>query len=294
VPILWIGYLVVSLLLLEVVPALAYPIVVGVAGLVLVAVSARIAPINAVAWRPVPHDVGRLLGLYAACVVLFFIAFRVFGVDLVAGLFLSFAGGMLLGVIVPILHVVRVQGRPLADLGLSRRRLPEVLALAVALAVIQSALTLPKVTFGAPETWLPLLAMALTVGFFEAVFFRAYVIAILEPMFGIVPAVAASALLYALYHVGYGMDAEAMVFLFGLGIVYVVAFVVARNVLVVWPLLTPLGGFFVTVRGGEIEMPMVAILGFLDVFGVMLAAVFLANRWMRRHPRPPTAMLNEA
>jgi hypothetical protein len=34
-----------------------------------------------------------------------------------------------------------------------------------------------------------------------------------------------------------------MTFLFGLGIVYVVAYLTVRNVLVICPLLTPLGGF---------------------------------------------------
>lgn len=48
-------------------------------------------------------------------------------------------------------------------------------------------------------------------GFFEAVFFRVYVIAIAEPMVGIIPAVAASAALYALYEVGYGMTGGEMV-----------------------------------------------------------------------------------
>ena len=32
-----------------------------------------------------------------------------------------------------------------------------------------------------------------------------------------------------------------MVFLFGLGVLYAVAFALVRNVLVLWPLLTPLG-----------------------------------------------------
>ena len=37
-----------------------------------------------------------------------------------------------------------------------------------------------------------------------------------------------------------------MMFLFGLGVVYAVAFGIVHNLLVLWPLLTPLGGFFAT------------------------------------------------
>ena len=290
----WAGYLVASLLALELVPAMAYPLVVGVAGLLLALV---VKP--PVGWRTqfVGHDIGRLLGTYAVVVGLFYLAFQVFGVDNVAGLFLSFAGGMLIGVVGPLAHVGIAQRRPLAALGLTRKRLPETLVLAVLLAGVQAALTFPKATFGTPESWIPLLAMSFAIGLFEAIFFRAYVLAVLEPMVGSVGAVTASAGLYALYHVGYGMAPSEMVFLFGLGIVYVVAYALVRNLLMVWPLLTPLGAFFVNVRSGEIEMPLVAVLGFVDVLGLMAVAVFLVARWQRRHPAPglgATALLDSS
>lgn len=278
----WSGYLVVALLLLAVLPALVYPFVVGGIGLGLALVVPRTRELR---WRPVGHDLGRLLGLYGACIALFYLAFQIFTVDNVPGLFLSFGAGLVLGVAGPAVHVIIGQGRTLADLGLTHDRLPETLVLAVILASVQAALTLPTVSFGAPTEWLPLLVMALVVGLFEAVFFRAYVMAILEPMFGTLPAVAASAAMYALYHIGYGMGGEEMVFLFGLGIVYAVVFAVARNILVLWPLLTPVGGFFATVKAGDITLPMEAILGFGDVFGLMLLAVFLVPRWQRRHAR---------
>jgi membrane protease YdiL (CAAX protease family) len=282
----WSGYLVIAILLLAVTPALVYPVVVIGAGL---ALALAVPRTRALSWRPVGHDLGRLLGLYLACVGLFYVAFQVFTVDNVPGLFISFGAGLVLGVAGPAVHVVVGRGRSLADLGLTRDRLPETLTLAVLLAAVQAAITLPTVSFGAPSEWLPLLVMALVVGLFEAVFFRAYVIAIVEPMAGIIPAVAVSAALYALYHVGYGMTGGEMVFLFGLGIVYAVAYAVARNILVLWPLLTPVGGFFATAKAGDITLPLVAILGFADVFGLMLLSVFLVTRWQRRHPRTQLA-----
>jgi uncharacterized protein len=53
--------------------------------------------------------------------------------------------------------------------------------------------------------------------------------------------VGAAAGLYALYHVGYGMGPKEMVFLFGLGVVYGVAYACVSNILVLWPLLLPMG-----------------------------------------------------
>lgn len=52
-----------------------------------------------------------------------------------------------------------------------------------------------------------------------------------------------------LYHVGYGMGGDEMVFLFGLGVVYAVAYRLSENVLVLWPLLIPLGSLVRPARG---------------------------------------------
>ena len=46
-----------------------------------------------------------------------------------------------------------------------------------------------------------------------------------------------AAALYALYHVGYGMMGREMIFLFGLGVTYAIAYRLVQNVLVLWPLL---------------------------------------------------------
>jgi membrane protease YdiL (CAAX protease family) len=133
---------------------------------------------------------------------------------------------------------------------------------------------------------LPLLVMALTVGLFEAIFFRGFIQNRLEAAFGLVPALAVAAALYGLYHVGYGMGWAEIGFLAGLGIVYAVAFRVVGSILVLWPLLTPLGSLFNQVQAGDIVLPLESILGFADVLGLMLAAIWFARRWERRHPAP--------
>jgi len=127
--------------------------------------------------------------------------------------------------------------------------------------------------------------MALVVGVFESVFFRGFIQSRLEDRFGTVAGIGGAALLYGAYHVGYGMGWTEIPFLTGLGIVYAVTFALAQNLIVLWPLLTPLGSFFANVETGDIDLPWTSILGFADVFAVMVCAVW----WAHRHERRPAA-----
>ncbi|HKY49878.1 MAG TPA: hypothetical protein VJP45_01345, partial [Candidatus Limnocylindria bacterium] len=91
--------------------------------------------------------------------------------------------------------------------------------------------------------------------------------------------------LYGLYHVGYGMGLEEVGFLAGLGITYALAFRTAGSILVLWPLLTPLGSLFTQLRAADLVLPMEAILGFADVFALMVGAIWLAARSELRRRR---------
>ena len=82
------------------------------------------------------------------------------------------------------------------------------------------------------------------------------------------------------------MGSTDMLFLFGLGVVYAVAFRLVRNGLVLWPLLTPLGSFFANLEAGEIDLPWAAIAGFVDVATIMTTLVVIAHR-RQRHLRAP-------
>ncbi|HET6694624.1 MAG TPA: type II CAAX endopeptidase family protein, partial [Pedococcus sp.] len=243
------------------------------------------------------HDLVVIGGLYVSVVALFSLAFRVFTQDRVAGLFLTFAAGMLLGVVGPVVYTVWVRHRPVGDLGLTRSNLRAALALGLVLAAVQFAMTLWGYDLPEPVDWVPLMVLSLTVGLFEAVFFRGFIQTRLESSFGPIVGVGGASALYAAYHVGYGMGPAEMLFLFGLGVVYGVAFAVARNVAVLWPLLIPLGSFYNNLESGDIRMPWAAILGFADVLALMATAVWLALRHQRRdaahrrggRPIPPQA-----
>lgn len=74
---------------------------------------------------------------------------------------------------------------------------------------------------------------------------------------------------------------------------YAVAYRLVGNVLVLWPLLTPLGAFFNNVQAGDIDLPWAAIAGFADVLMVVGVVWWLAWRHQRRHhPSPPAATPN--
>jgi CAAX protease family protein len=284
--VIWAVFVVAALLLLGVA---AYGIVVPVAGLVLVVVCSRIGLFNslAVRWASWEIDKTDLLvvgAFFVVVVALFKVAFGVFGTGQVAGLFVFFGLGMLLGVVGPLVYVVWIRHQSLSSIGIGLHNIRSTAALAVVFGAVQFSVTLWGYQLPAPVDWVPLLLMSLTVGFFEAVFFRGFVQGTLERSIGVAPAVIAAAALYSLYHFGYGMGPSDMLFLFGLGVVYTVAYRITGNVLAIWPLLTPIGGFFSQLKAGEMtgQLPWISMLGFADVLAVIAVAIWLTARHERR------------
>ncbi|MET3952963.1 CPBP family glutamic-type intramembrane protease [Arthrobacter sp. UYEF36] len=281
---MWTSWLVAAMLSLAFLDLAVYGIVVPVSALLLAVLA------GPVAWRRRSVDkldLAVVAALYIIVVALFRVAFTVVTATNVLGLFLCFGAGLVLGVAGPVFYTVK-RGRPLSDLGLWWGNRKQATALGLILASIQFAITLVGYPLPAPVEWVPLLVMSLTVGAFETVFFRGFVQIRLSASFGQAPGIALAAGLYAAYQVGYGMGGEGLVFLFGLGVVYAVAFAMVRSVLVLWPLLTPLGSFFNNLNSGDIELPWEAILGFADVLGLMVAAVWLGHRRLQRK-RPQRA-----
>ncbi len=210
------------------------------------------------------------------------------------GYFLLYAvlGAGLVGVGVPLYWTVVVRRRPVADLGITRRRLWLSLALQGVFAALLAAsgayrgVTVPE--FG---QLLPLVGLALAIGFFEAVFWRGWVLLRLEESFGFIPALLLGSLLYAAYHIGYGMGAGEMAFLFFIGIMYAVAFRLTRSVFILWPVFQPMGQLATLFKDG-LELPTIAILGFVEVLALMFVLVWLAERYYRRRSvaRPPASL----
>lgn len=281
-PLLWSLWVVAGLFVLPVAEGWTYLAVIVVSALIVSAVPGAVP-------RPARHldrrDLAAIAIIYLGVVALLGLAFVGFTTDRVAGLFLSFAAALLLGVAGPVVYTVWLRDRPLSSLGLRRDNLRPALGLALLFAGVQYSLTLWRYDLPAARDWVPLLCMALVVGVFESVFFRGFIQTLLEQQFGHVTGIAGAALLYGAYHVGYGMTGNELAFLTALGVVYAVAFAIPRNLLVLWPLLTPLGSFYANVDAGDIDLPWASIAGFADVLGLMILVGYLGYRHQRRHDR---------
>jgi CAAX protease family protein len=283
--IIWIAWLVAALLFLAIGNGLVYGVTVPLTAGLLVLLAPGLAPS---AGRQMDgRDIRAVLLLYIGVVAALYSAFQVFTVGRTLGLFLCYAAGLILGVVGPVIYTVWMRRRPLADLGLTTKNWREAVGLGLVLGVVQYLLTLYGYRLPAPVDWVPLLTMSLMVGLFEAIFFRGFIQTRLSASFGPIPGAIGAAALYALYHVGYGMGAREMVFLFALGLVYGIAYACVRNVLVLWPVLIPIGSFYNNLQSGGIDLPWAAIAGFVDVMAIMFAVIWLARRRERRLASQP-------
>lgn len=277
--VLWSGWVVAALLLLDVVPGAWYGIVVAASALLLCLVPHALPTVPRTGTK---SDLLAIAAFYVGVVALMRLAFVGFTTDRVAGLFLTFAAALLLGVVGPIYYTVWRRHADLSDLGLRVEDWRTTGLLALLFAGVQFTLTLWGYDLPAPEDWVPLLVMALVVGVFETIFFRGFIQTRLEAAYGPVPGIGGAAVLYGLYHVGYGMGVSELLFLTGLGIVYGVAFAQTRSALILWPLLTPVGSFFNAVDSGDIDLPWASIAGFVDVLAIMVLAGWLGRRHARK------------
>jgi CAAX protease family protein len=287
----WVAFVATGLLLLDVLGDVAYACVIGGVALILSIATRQWTSRRVDSDR---RDLASMAVLYVGVVALFKLAFGVFSTEQTLPMFLCFAGGMLLGTVGPIVYTVWVRGRTLSSLGLGLHNLRVTLLLAVLFGAVQFSITLWGYDLPVPADWVPLLAMSLTTGIFESIFFRGFLQGRLQANFGRAPGVAVAAILYGAYHVGYGMGPTEIIFLTGLGLVYAVAYALSTNLLVLWPLLTPLGSFYAFVSSGELvgQLPWMAILGFTDVVFVMAAVVVLARRHIRSMPSATASPLD--
>lgn len=193
----------------------------------------------------------------------------------------ALVGATFFGVGLPVWWMVWRRGRPIAELGLTTRLLGLSLVLQLVFAVIQYAFTLSRAGFPPLSALLPLLALSLAIGFFEAIFWRGWVLLRLEDAFGVIPAVLLGSALYALYHIGYGMPWSEIGFLFLIGIVYAVVFRLTKNIFILWPILQPMGQLTTLLNDG-LPLPPLATVGFLEALLVMIAIVVFVPRLYRR------------
>ena len=197
-------------------------------------------------------------------------------------------GALLFGVGLPLYWMVIIQKRPLSDLGITTRFLVPNLVLQLVFAALQFMGTLAKTQLPPFEELLPLIALALCIGFFEAFFWRGWVLLRLEESFGTIPAILLGSALYAAYHIGYGMPSSEIIFLFFIGIMFAVVFRITKNIFILYPIFQPMGQLVTLIKDG-LKLPLLASLGFIEVLIVMLVLVWLAGRYLKKHPKQENA-----
>lgn len=205
------------------------------------------------------------------------LAFRVFTTQKVALNFITFGPVTLLGIgiVLPVLWRVR-RDHSLDELGITKRRAAVSLILGLLLSGIQYTQTLANAKLSSIEKMIPLVTMAITVGLFEAAFFRGWVQLRIEKALGILLGILIGAGIYALYHIGYGMEPGEIVFLFLIGLIYAAVFRLTKNILIIWPFLTPMGGLFNNIKEGP-TLPFEATYGFVLVLAAMILCVILSD-----------------
>jgi hypothetical protein len=143
--------------------------------------------------------------------------------------------------------------------------------------VLLFTVTLARVQLPSPNELIPLVGLALAIGFFEAIFWRGWVLLRLEDAFGIIPAILLGSALYAVYHIGYAMPTSEITFLFFIGILFSVVFRLTKNIFILWPVFQPMGQLVTLIEDG-LSLPLLAALGFAEVLLVMFALVWFAQR----------------
>lgn len=230
-------------------------------------------------------ELGVLLASWFLVVGGLYLAFQVVTTERVALNFILYGpvSLLLLGTLVPLLYVSQVKEDSLDTIGVTREYWLISIGIGIVLGANTYVNTLANIQLPAQENLIPLIAMALTVGLFEALFFRGWMQLGFERAFGAIPAVVLGAAFYALYHIGYGMDLGEMWFLFKLGIQFALAFRLTKNILVLWPFYTWIGGMYSNIEDGLI-MPFEATYGFVIILGLMIGSILVTYaRKVRRN-----------
>ena len=247
--------------------------------------STTLKQVLSIRWNP-NRDLGILALSWLLVVATLYTANVIVGSTVWGGMayFLLYAvvGATLFGVGLPLYWTTVIRRRSIADLGITTKWLVASLAIQLILAILQYMSTLAKTQLPAFQEFFPLIALSLTIGFFEAVFWRGWVLLRLEEAFGVLPAILLGSALYALYHIGYGMPMSEMIFLFFIGIVFAVIFRLTKNIFILWPIFQPMGQLITLIKD-KLTLPFLASIGFVEVLVLMIVLVWLAARYQRKH-----------
>lgn len=206
-------------------------------------------------------------------------AFQVFTTERVALNFIAFGFGTILifGIAVPLFYTKIIKGQNIEQVGITEERLGISLILGILLTLIQIKLTFIDMDIPTVNQLIPLITMILAVGLFENIFFRGFIQLKLEKHFGIIPAIVLGSTIYSLYHIGYGMTWNEMYVLFYVGLFYAVVFRLTKNILILYPFLTPSGALYTNIREGLV-LPFEASYGFIIIIILSITVIIALKK----------------
>jgi len=120
-------------------------------------------------------------------------------------LFYAVIGATIFGISLPAYWTLIKKRESLDKLGITKKNLKISIAAQILLAIILYYNKIDILLGKEFSELFPLITLVLAIGFFEAVFWRGWILTNLEDSFGTIPAVILGSLLYAAYHIGYGM-----------------------------------------------------------------------------------------
>lgn len=190
-------------------------------------------------------------------------------------------GATLFGIGIPLYWMIVVRKQNLASLGITKKRLVLNIGLQVVFSTALYLSVYLETPFPSFEALIPLICLSLCIGLFEAIFWRGWVQMRLEESFGVLPGIVLGSLLYAAYHIGYGMPVSEMTFLFFIGLMFAVVFRLTRNIFILYPFFQPLGQLK-TLVNDKLSLPLLASLGFVEAAALMVVLIVLAGRFSRK------------
>jgi membrane protease YdiL (CAAX protease family) len=190
-------------------------------------------------------------------------------------------GATVFGVGLPVYYEIILKKNPVSKLGITTKNLWISVLAQIVLAIAVYFTKINIILDSKFDVVFPLIALALAIGFFEVIFWRGWMLTKIEESFGTIPAIILSSALYSLYHIGYGMNWNEMIFLFFIGLMFAILFVLFRNIFVLWPIYQPFGQLITITKDG-LSLPLIASVGFLEVLIAMGLFIFFTNKYVKK------------
>ena len=174
-------------------------------------------------------------------------------------------------VAVPLIYNTFIKKRSLSETGITTKywRTSLILSLILGMSTYVTILTSFHISF---YRLLALMMVSTAIGLSETIFFRGWLQIRFEESFGAVPTIFIGAILYAVYHMAYGIPPSQIWIFFVFGMIFAVIFRLTKNILILWPFYVWIGSLYALVITG---IKMIPWLNYGFVIIIVLILLFI-------------------